>query len=1207
MLRALRQSKDVPVPDCVEADPSVSIARLRELLSASPADAASRAELRHVRRQLAQSGATAGDDLDGELRWLLRRGARIGVEDSQMAAARRALASLRARNATEAPDGDVDAVFELADAAASLASEGDREGSARAASERDRRAAQIADLEALRREADDRWAAHQAAEHGAEAEADARELEDQAELLRTIESRIPDRGLRRRARRAQGAASDLRLQARLERLLTRRGALVVDAISFWLLFVVVGSLVVQSSSVSDATLEWTNALDAAAGCWFVAEFALKLALSDRRGSWFCRNALTDLLPAIPAVLLLLPAPVVPAQAGDAVAVRLLRFFRISAAGQSIQVLRPALRLFRLVLLLVRGMDATVRRFRGVLDRTIVFLGATGSERGEPDAQEELLDQALACEQAELESMPAAEGFAATAEWLADASARADAFAGAWTGEATMPPSREVAVDDACDFLWSLRAEDVARALRPSEIRSIDRMLRVISTPPLRWLPLLSSFCLRGSRPTAEHRVAALGKRIADWLMLWQERLQFVADLHGIVTGPQILDRIATAMVKASQRPAVRLLLFGGLFSVLSLFWEENCLSKIVGLPLLLLGSVCLVFLVTGWWLKRVAGEASERFRLTSEAHFVSLLGLQKQRHEAEDATFLARRTIADCAPVGAAELLTGQIRGARAGVPVDLCAFEAAQEQLASRVALLYLHFLGGALLHDSDIKTTEQILANLSLENLRLLHLGHTRKDKKRLRALRLDEGSVFRGPFLWFRFITESVAVEVSKRLLEYNRRCVPLSQRASWSPERERQLVEWLRSRMDPRAGRSIERSTTIVGTSGFATTEFHALHFLAAEPERDAHVERTFGPDVLAALRSDRRHMIRTIFGMRAADEVEGALQKLNPWRFYWSRWSHGRVLLAPLSAPLRFLRGVWWSVARVRQIVREVVAPQLEMQRRTAPLATFAVALRKIHRMKAPGLLEATRLRVRVDPAYCGASPSFDGPVEQAASQLERDLDFLKVHERERAALLAAAEDNRRLALRLREALRWMPTVGDRDADAETRRDGELAATIAWVTDRDRVRTLFDAAAWAEAELPTLLRDGESPGALRSFWWSLRRTWKRDAVDAFFAARDPEATRASRDRLRLACIRDAEVRRRVDAANESGGERDLRAVAAMRLSACWRQGHELRNELVSLRAIQSLAVLDVRNYRALVYELGDYAADGVDSREAYALP
>ncbi len=1207
MLRVALLSTDSSAPDCVEGDSSVLIARLREVLHAHSADPALRTERLCLRRELSRSTAGAGDDLDAELRWLLRRGSQVGANPQQMAAARRSLAALRARNAETAPDDDIDALFEAADASASLASEGDPEAAARVGAERDRRALLVVDVEAVRREADERWAAHQFTQYGADPETDARELDDQAALLESIATRFLDRGLRRRVRRARAAASDLRLQARLERLLTRRGAAAVDSISFWLLFVVIGSLVAQSSSMGEQALEWANALDAAAGCWFVGEFALKLSLSDRRGSWFLRNALTDLLPAIPAVLLLLPIPVATTHAGDAIAIRLLRLFRMGAAASGLQILRPTLRFARLLLLLVRGMDASVRRFRGVLDQTIVFLGAADPERGEPDAKQELLAKALALERVELESMPGAAGIAAAGEALADAIQRADAFRGAWTGVATMPPSREVAVDDACDFLWSLRAEDVARSLSSSEIRSLDRMLRLISAPPLRWLPLLSSFCLRGWHRTAEERVAALGRRIADWLMLWQDRLQFFADLHGIVTGPQILDRIATAMVKASQRPAVRLLFFGGLFSVLSLFWEENCLSTIVGMPLLLLGSVCLVFLVTGWWLKRIAGEASETFRLTSEAHFVALLGLQKQRHEAEDAAFLARRTIEDCAPIRTSELLSGQIRGARAGVPVDLHDFDAAQEQLASRVALLYLHFLGGALLHDSDVKTTEQILANLSLENLRLLHLGHTRKDRKRLRALRLDDGSVFRGPYLWFRFITESIAVEVSKRLLEYNRRCVPLSQRASLSPERERLLADWLRSRKDQRHGRTIERFSAEVGSAGLATTEFHALHFLAAEPERDAHVERTFGPDVLAALRSDRRHMIRTIFGMRAAENVDGVLQTLNPWRSYWSRWSHGRVLLAPLAVPLRVLRGVFWSVVRVRQIVREVVAPRLEMERRTAPVATFAVAMRKIHRMKAPGLLEATRLRVCVDPTYCGASPSFVGVAEQAASQLERDLDFLRVHERERATLLAAADTNRRHVLQLREALRWLPRVGDLGAASEVRRDGELAVTIAWMTDRDRVRTLFDAAAWSASELPTLLRDGELPGLLRATWWRLRGRWHPDAVDRWCASRVSPLSPAARSRLRLACMRDSEVRRRVEAMHEAGEERDLLALVAQRLDSCWRQGHELRNELVSLRAIQSLAVLDVRNYRALVFELGDYAADGVERSEAFSLP
>jgi hypothetical protein len=46
---------------------------------------------------------------------------------------------------------------------------------------------------------------------------------------------------------------------------------------------------------------------------------------------------------------------------------------------------------------------------------------------------------------------------------------------------------------------------------------------------------------------------------------------------------------------------------------------------------------------------------------------------------------------------------------------------------------------------------------------------------------------------------------------------------------------------------------------------------------------------------------------------------------------------------------------------------------------------------------------------------------------------------------------------------------------------------------------------------------------------------------------------------------------------------------------------------VRRELVTLRAVQSLAALDVRNYRQLVYELGDYAADGDSPESACALP
>jgi len=62
-----------------------------------------------------------------------------------------------------------------------------------------------------------------------------------------------------------------------------------------------------------------------------------------------------------------------------------------------------------------------------------------------------------------------------------------------------------------------------------------------------------------------------------------------------------------------------------------------------------------------------------------------------------------------------------------------------------------------------------------------------------------------------------------------------------------------------------------------------------------------------------------------------------------------------------------------------------------------------------------------------------------------------------------------------------------------------------------------------------------------------------------------------------------------------------------AVGAERLRAMWRDGAAVRRELGALRAVQSLSVLDVRNYRDLVFELGDYARDGESRDAAVQLP
>ena len=52
---------------------------------------------------------------------------------------------------------------------------------------------------------------------------------------------------------------------------------------------------------------------------------------------------------------------------------------------------------------------------------------------------------------------------------------------------------------------------------------------------------------------------------------------------------------------------------------------------------------------------------------------------------------------------------------------------------------------------------------------------------------------------------------------------------------------------------------------------------------------------------------------------------------------------------------------------------------------------------------------------------------------------------------------------------------------------------------------------------------------------------------------------------------------------------------------------FRANGEVSRELVALRAVQSLSVLDVRNYRDLVFQLGGYAEDGEDPEISKALP
>jgi hypothetical protein len=259
-------------------------------------------------------------------------------------------------------------------------------------------------------------------------------------------------------------------------------------------------------------------------------------------------------------------------------------------------------------------------------------------------------------------------------------------------------------------------------------------------------------------------------------------------------------------------------------------------------------------------------------------------------------------------------------------------------------------------------------------------------------------------------------------------------------------------------------------------------------------------------------------------------------------------------------------------------------------------------------MKAPGLLVAIRTRVLFDPEYCGAPPGWSlGGGFAAIPPFERDLDFLHLAERERAELRGLAAENRRRVEGLHAARAWLPELGAARSEAQ-RAAGELAVTIAWITDRQAARTLLHAERWRTEVLPEL-----AAGTVHGTWLGdlcrgIAGLVRPHPVDRWLATHRVPTTWRQRRNLRRAHRSDhRDVRTVLDAWLALGEGEGPAAAGVGRLRVAWLDSDAAQRELTALRAVQSLSVLEVRNYRALVFRVGGYADDGEDPAVAEALP
>ncbi|MBL8896986.1 MAG: ion transporter [Planctomycetes bacterium] len=994
------------------------------------------------------------------------------------------------------------------------------------------------------------------------------------------------RSLERTARELEVERDEKVLALRLEQRYGPRFVLVLEnLVSALILAVLVVFGIELACDLSEGAQRALLWIDTAICALFLAELGLRLAHAPRKLRYLRRHALVDLLPSIPYGLLV-------EWLSSATALRALRFLRLARLARYVRVARPLVRLLRAFLFALRGLDRLVRRNAAILNRALLFASDPPPLPAEESAELRAARLGRALRRREVEALhELAAGERRT--WIdaraAELRAELAQFdPAAMRAPAEEPPPRELPVEHAIAHLAALDAARVLDALGPQRTRELARAIGALRVRPIRWLPGPRGL-VRDIPANAEPAevVACFGRALGSKLARFHRALTWFRDLHGTLTGPQLLDKVGTTFVRASAQPARRLIAFGGSFVILAglatlleleiLGNAMRFVARFLGVPILILGGVALAFFLFGSWLRRVAGSATEYFSTVADAHFLRLTSLVKEHRAREDARFLFERAVRPEHEL--AEL---------AGDTLDA----GAQARLAARAETLeqmHRDYLRTPPLHPSDVRLSSFLLGNLALQGLLAGTLHLDRRERRSLRALDLSKTGLF-GPRLWFHFITSAIGQRAARLVVDYNRHCLSKEDVAHAAPLQREVFDAWLEARsaglpleevelaLAPPAREADENS--IVGEplladdraqrallarlreGTWASAHFDALHFLSRDPKRERAVQERFGSEVLACQREDRRRLIREVFGTHPMSGLTREQLAFNPYRFYWRWLDNGKIVIAPLVLLWFALRTSGAALRSFAKLCREVLRPSLTPNAEETARCRFDIALRKIHRMRKPLYLTALELRARFDLELHGLPwPGIERPAIPVGT-LDEDLRFIE----------AGAEFSARVK-------RW----GEGHARA-------LADLDAFLAERDmRLR-----------DLGTLLRERGAPD------WRERGEQIRAATLAYLA--DEGRVRSLVGALELEKRRDLrhptrEQRRAfrlLARFRQTGdpGEHVLRTlVRAAAQSDLWSE------RLFALRSVQSLAVLDLDVTQDLVWELGDFESDGEVRRVA----
>lgn len=915
------------------------------------------------------------------------------------------------------------------------------------------------------------------------------------------------------------------------------------------------ALVAIAAFIVVVALEWWVGHDRAALAVIVAaevaiagilltEFALRWVHAPRKGVFFANNWLTRLLPALPFGV-----------------ITLFHDGGVTPYTTLLRLLRPVLAVYRMYVFGSSLLDNLVRRHAHLLDRDISLLEEPGGRRDERDT-----------------SLPA--------HTLIERLANAD-------------------------------RESVQRSLGRDFAASLERVRDLARLPPVRWLLDRDT---RKALATSDDDLAvaelifhSLGAR----LQRWHRGLLGVSDFALVLSKHQALIWLGKLLEKATRCAYGRLrmltfvffgitavsfvLPFEGLRAFAVGLWSQSGIGLVTGGLVSVFGGV----LVFGLWLQRRARSEQQRFLQLAQAQEASLPRLKRVEGfaAADRQSFDARVAWPEATlhswpePVRSG---TGVIPGGRRADDCEAHAFEL--------MDLLYEDvYLANPPLSIGGDRTSRQVLGNNAMRDLIVL-LGEDIAHLERELGLNSDADGGPSGGF-WFRVMSQSLALEAARLVHTFNTEALSLAERARLSPDdpRAERFARWL-------AGEPLEAEQA----RGYHATHFHLLHVYHADPSWEAEVARCVGADVLQAWHTARRDAIRRLFGSPRPPKV---LQTFNPYHVYQDRLAGGRWILLPMWVVLGLLRvalsiGRWLLGALAEML--GLIAPRERMDVE----AHFSAAQRKLHFKRKPVFLLLTRWRSRFDPEF--HSVALPGAAEccvRNEGALSQDLAYVGVS---RAEARRFSGDAARHASVHTEVTAFFasPAAGAaaravgaaRFADPEFRR----AFTLAWGLDYCglrrfgqacvQVRALVREAIGARGRRPGHSRVSEAVTgvavgieravasavgsnhhlALFEGWWQ-----SQGMALAGVAPETPEATDAARALRRWWRTNTRGLAHVVAiAATVDGYDVEAHVAGlAQHISATTARWTE---DLVALRALQTISLLDLQAEERLIQELGEFA-------------